>query len=275
MLLRELNDVRSLADALRAQEHEFAHRLHVIAGLIELGRYEDAVGFISSPRSCTRRSSGRSSRTSASPRWRASARQGRSRVGARHRAQRHRGHAPAGGLRRRARPRHRRRQPRRQCARLGRFGGRRDGHGHDPRRARRVVVQVRDSGPGVGPWLLDEIFRDGFTTKVATGTGRRGLGLALVSRTVRRRRRLGRGRERRRRALHRVPAARRPAPENGGVIRTLVVDDDFMSASIHRSYVERVPGFEAVGEAHTGAEALEGVRRSGPTCSCSTSTCPT
>ena len=46
-LLRELNDVRSLADALRAQEHEFSHRLHVIAGLLELGRYDDAAGFIS------------------------------------------------------------------------------------------------------------------------------------------------------------------------------------------------------------------------------------
>ena len=41
------------------------------------------------------------------------------------------------------------------------------------------------------------------------------------------------------------------------MIRTLVVDDDYMSASIHSSYVERVPGFEPVGEAHTGAEALE------------------
>jgi len=48
------------------------------------------------------------------------------------------------------------------------------------------------------------------------------------------------------------------------VIRTLVVDDDFMSASIHRSYVERVPGFEVVGEAHTGTEALELVRREHP-----------
>jgi response regulator of citrate/malate metabolism len=47
-------------------------------------------------------------------------------------------------------------------------------------------------------------------------------------------------------------------------IRTLVVDDDFMSASIHRSYVERVAGFEPVGEAHTGAEALELVRRLQP-----------
>jgi response regulator of citrate/malate metabolism len=41
------------------------------------------------------------------------------------------------------------------------------------------------------------------------------------------------------------------------VIHTLVVDDDPMTASIHRSYVERVNGFHVVGEAHSGAEALE------------------
>lgn len=44
------------------------------------------------------------------------------------------------------------------------------------------------------------------------------------------------------------------------MIRTLVVDDDAMTASIHRSYVERVPGFEVVGEAHTGRRALEDTR---------------
>ena len=48
------------------------------------------------------------------------------------------------------------------------------------------------------------------------------------------------------------------------MIRTLVVDDDPMTASIHRSYVERVPGFEVVGEAHTGGDALEQVRTLGP-----------
>src|SRR5205823_14935151 len=39
-------------------------------------------------------------------------------------------------------------------------------------------------------------------------------------------------------------------------IRTVIGDDDFMSASVHRSYTERLPGFTVVGEAHTGAEAL-------------------
>ena len=48
------------------------------------------------------------------------------------------------------------------------------------------------------------------------------------------------------------------------MIRTLVVDDDFMAASVHRSFAERVPGFEVVGEATTGAQALELVARLQP-----------
>ncbi|HSU73965.1 MAG TPA: response regulator [Terrabacter sp.] len=40
------------------------------------------------------------------------------------------------------------------------------------------------------------------------------------------------------------------------MIRVLVVDDDFMVARIHRGFVERVDGFEVVGTAPTGDEAL-------------------
>lgn len=47
-------------------------------------------------------------------------------------------------------------------------------------------------------------------------------------------------------------------------LRVLVVDDDFMVARVHRKYVERVPGFEVVGEARTGAEALAAVREHRP-----------
>jgi response regulator of citrate/malate metabolism len=39
------------------------------------------------------------------------------------------------------------------------------------------------------------------------------------------------------------------------MIRTLVVDDDFMAVSIHRQFLERVPGFDVVGEATTGRDA--------------------
>jgi two-component system CitB family sensor kinase len=45
--LRELDDVRGFTDALRAQQHEFSNRMHVIAGLLELGRYQEAESFVS------------------------------------------------------------------------------------------------------------------------------------------------------------------------------------------------------------------------------------
>jgi len=43
-----------------------------------------------------------------------------------------------------------------------------------------VLVEVRDSGPGVAADLAEEVFRYGFTTKVAQQAGTRGLGLALT-----------------------------------------------------------------------------------------------
>jgi two-component system CitB family sensor kinase len=43
--LRELDETRSLTDALRAQQHEFSNRMHVLSGLLDLGRYDDAAGY--------------------------------------------------------------------------------------------------------------------------------------------------------------------------------------------------------------------------------------
>jgi two-component system CitB family sensor kinase len=43
--LRELDENRTLTDALRAQQHEFSNRMHVISGLLELGRYDEAIGY--------------------------------------------------------------------------------------------------------------------------------------------------------------------------------------------------------------------------------------
>jgi two-component system CitB family sensor kinase len=41
-LIRRMNAVTGLANALRAQEHEFTNRLHVIAGLLDLGEADEA-----------------------------------------------------------------------------------------------------------------------------------------------------------------------------------------------------------------------------------------
>lgn len=48
------------------------------------------------------------------------------------------------------------------------------------------------------------------------------------------------------------------------MIRVLVVDDDFMVARIHRGFVERVDGFEVVGAARTGEDALQAVHELRP-----------
>lgn len=46
-LLTDLDGERDVTQALRAQAHEFANRMHTISGLLELGRTEQAVDFIS------------------------------------------------------------------------------------------------------------------------------------------------------------------------------------------------------------------------------------
>jgi len=45
-LKRQLDDAIGLTETLRAQSHEFANRLHTLVGLVELGRYEEAIKFV-------------------------------------------------------------------------------------------------------------------------------------------------------------------------------------------------------------------------------------
>ena len=47
-------------------------------------------------------------------------------------------------------------------------------------------------------------------------------------------------------------------------IRTLIVDDDFRVAEVHRGFLERLPSFAVVGLAHTAAEALALIERERP-----------
>ena len=189
-LAREVDDLRALSDALRAQEHDFAHRLHVIGGLIELGRYNDAVASINL-------TSGLHQELAASlvdgigdPVLSALL-LGKAAVAS------ERGVtlqvssacelpddiADAAGL----------------VTVLGNLvdnavdsasGG--SGHGvvqvGIAVQGTDLVLRVHDSGPGIEPGFTEEIFRDGFTTKVAQDVNRRrGLGLALVRQEVLRR----------------------------------------------------------------------------------------
>ena len=49
-----------------------------------------------------------------------------------------------------------------------------------------VVLTVADTGPGLRPGTVDEVFRRGYSTKEGTPERRRGLGLALVAQAVQR-----------------------------------------------------------------------------------------
>ncbi|GGX83861.1 response regulator [Streptomyces minutiscleroticus] len=57
------------------------------------------------------------------------------------------------------------------------------------------------------------------------------------------------------------PAGAAPA---GRPVDVLVVDDDFMVARVHRTFVERVPPFRVVGTAGTGEEAVAAVEELRP-----------
>jgi two-component system CitB family sensor kinase len=190
-LLRELDDVRSLAEALRAQEHEFAHRLHVLAGLIELGRHDDAIKFIEKSSLVHQALVGAIVERIGDPILVALL-LGKAAV------------ASERGVELRVSPETRLPEEAEHARDLVTVVGNLIDNALDSVASAStgnadwievtirdeptgIFVSVRDSGPGVDPAIVDEIFRDGFTTKVARGTGRRGLGLALVSQAARRR----------------------------------------------------------------------------------------
>ncbi len=45
-LMRELDSVTNLTNALRAQQHEYANRIHALTGLLELGRFDEAKQYL-------------------------------------------------------------------------------------------------------------------------------------------------------------------------------------------------------------------------------------
>ncbi|MGH3494282.1 MAG: sensor histidine kinase, partial [Sciscionella sp.] len=190
-LLRELDDTRSLAEALRAQEHEFANRLHVIGGLIELGHYDEAVDFINTTSGLHQELAAQLVHGIGDPILSAlllgkvavaSERGIKLSVSTT-------GTLPA-----------ELEEPEGLATVLGNLiDNAMDSAGQGTGAGGRVevrieastghlVIRVHDSGPGIDPLLTDDIFRNGYTTKVAQDSRRRrGIGLALVSQEVRRR----------------------------------------------------------------------------------------
>ncbi len=186
-LIRRMNAVTGLANALRAQEHEFTNRLHVIAGLLDLGETAEARGYLDT---ITRQQlvSAEDLRARISPpvlaalvvaKLAVAAERGVSLVVTEE------SYFDAAGLDAQllmtvvgnlidnaidatvGRP-----EPR--LVELSLFDG------------PELRIVVSDNGPGVDPADLTRVFQDGFSTKPARGELHRGIGLALVQRLVQR-----------------------------------------------------------------------------------------
>ncbi len=188
-LKRELDEAIGMTEALRAQSHEFANRMHTLAGLVELGQYEEAIRFV------TDVSAARAALTE----------QLRGSI--------HDPHLVALILAKSALADERAVELRvaPDCRVDGSITGISEvltvtgnlidnaieatAQAAAPRRVELTIVsagadlliRVRDSGPGVPDETRDEIFTDGFTSKSSPTGARRGLGLALIRQITQRR----------------------------------------------------------------------------------------
>lgn len=173
--------IEGLTDALRAQSHEFSNRLHVIAGLVELGRGEEAMRLI-----------GEVSRVHQELSEALLAHVGDPVLGALLLAKA--AVASERGIELRVtRGTELARSPLDVDDLITLVGNLVDNAieaaaGSDERwvevyvatEGPELVVQVRDSGPGVPPGLQETVFVEGFTTRPRSDGRRRGIGLALV-----------------------------------------------------------------------------------------------
>jgi two-component system CitB family sensor kinase len=188
-VLRELDNVRALTDALRAQQHEFANQMHTVAGLIELGDPQQALAYITETRAGSADRAEALRERIGNPLVAAMV-LAKQTVAAERGVRLHLaaeswlGEAPAhtqalltilGNLLDNA---------------IDAVGGAVGGAGGGAvellvaEDESGTTVRVADTGPGIDAAAVDEIFRDGYSTKAACGPVRRGLGLALVHRVV-------------------------------------------------------------------------------------------
>lgn len=188
LLGRELDSTHGLLDALRAQDHEHANRLHTLLGLLELGLHDEAVEFVAEVAD-TRRASAEHVAGRVHDPLVSALLVGKAAIAA------ERGVAlrvsastllPDRVI-----------DPRDLVTVLGNLvDNALDAAAHrsaDPfveveLRAERttVVLRVSDTGPGVPPGMRDQVFAEGWSTKQSPAHRGRGLGLALVRRLAER-----------------------------------------------------------------------------------------
>ncbi|GAA2474734.1 sensor histidine kinase [Streptomyces longisporus] len=186
-LLRELDSVRGLTDALRAQQHEFTNRMHTLAGLLDIGDHDAAYEFAVE-------SAGADQALTESVRERignpllVGLIVAKTTVAAERGVHMELSEDSALG----EDPPH----LRRLLTIVGNLldnaidaaaGGPPPAGGREVRLSLveavdQVLVRVSDSGPGIPPGAAESIFEDGWSTRPDRGTARRGLGLALVHR---------------------------------------------------------------------------------------------
>jgi two-component system CitB family sensor kinase len=180
---RELDSTRGLIDALRAQDHEHANRMHTLLGLLELEMHEEAVEFVTEAVGVHRATAEQVTEKIRDPLL-ASLLVGKATVAA------ERGvslRIASGTL-----LPDRLVDPRGLVTVVGNLVDNAldaAAASEDPRievevlaEDRTVVLRVSDSGPGVPAEQRELIFTEGWSTKELPAHGRRGLGLALVRR---------------------------------------------------------------------------------------------
>ncbi|MFF2406906.1 ATP-binding protein [Streptomyces sp. NPDC058092] len=184
---RELDSTRGLIDALRAQDHEHANRLHTLLGLLELDMHEDAMEYVAEVVGVHRATAEQVTEKVRDPLL-AALLVGKATVAAER------------GVALRMAPGtllpDRLVDPRGLVTVVGNLvdNALDAAAGTDDARTevglhaegRTVVLRVRDSGPGVPASQRALIFTEGWSTKELPAHGRRGLGLALVRRLAER-----------------------------------------------------------------------------------------
>ncbi|WP_186785224.1 sensor histidine kinase [Streptomyces misionensis] len=184
---RELDSTRGLIDALRAQDHEHANRMHTLLGLLELEMYDDAVEFVGEVVGDHRVTAEQITEKIHDPLL-AALLVGKATVAAER--------GVALWVSERSRLPDRLVDPRGLVTVVGNLvDNALDAVAGTPHArvevelrtdGRTVVLRVRDTGPGIPPDQRELVFTEGWSTKRPPAHGKRGIGLSLVRRLAER-----------------------------------------------------------------------------------------